>query len=255
MFEFVGEALRAQGSELALARGSERQTYGALLPRVDGWRTGVAELPPGSVVSIEGDYGPESIALFLALTWTGHVAVPLSPDSSAHHDSCLEIASVEYRVKLDGDVDGNHQVERTTRRADHPLYAALRADTHPGLVLFSSGSTGQPKAAVHDLARLLAKVSVPRRKFRTLLFLLLDHIGGINTLFYTLSNGGAAVLPRDRSPSAWSETIAPPLVGRLPPPPTFPNLLLLSGDAAKHDVSSLKLITYGTEPMPASTLA
>src|SRR5258708_7685357 len=255
MFEFLAESMRAHGNDLALATPSATHTYGDLLTRVDAWRTRLAELPPGSVVSIEGDYGPESIALFLALTWTGHVAVPLSPDSSAHHDSCLEIASVEYRVKLDGDVDGNHQVERTTRRADHPLYAALRADTHPGLVLFSSGSTGQPKAAVHDLARLLAKFSVPRRKFRTLVFLLLDHIGGINTLFYTLSNGGAVVLPRDRSTSAVCEAIAAHRVELLPTSPTFLNLLLLSGDAAKHDVSSLKLITYGTEPMPASTLA
>jgi acyl-CoA synthetase (AMP-forming)/AMP-acid ligase II len=34
-----------------------------------------------------------------------------------------------------------------------------------------------------------------------------------------------------------------------------PCLLLLSGECAKRNLSSLKLITYGTEPMPSSTLA
>jgi acyl-CoA synthetase (AMP-forming)/AMP-acid ligase II len=40
----------------------------------------------------------------------------------------------------------------------------------------------------------------------------------------------------------------------LPTSPTFLNLLLLSGAHERHDLSSLKLITYGTETMPESTL-
>jgi acyl-CoA synthetase (AMP-forming)/AMP-acid ligase II len=95
---------------------------------------------------------------------------------------------------------------------------------------------------------------VARQRFRTLVFLLLDHIGGVNTLFYTLSNGGAVVLSADRSSSAVCEAIETHRVELLPTSPTFLNLLLLSGDLSKHDVSSLRLITYGTEPMPASTL-
>jgi acyl-CoA synthetase (AMP-forming)/AMP-acid ligase II len=40
----------------------------------------------------------------------------------------------------------------------------------------------------------------------------------------------------------------------LPASPTFLNLLLLSEEYRNYDLSSLKLITYGTEPMPLSTL-
>jgi len=40
----------------------------------------------------------------------------------------------------------------------------------------------------------------------------------------------------------------------LPASPTFLNLLLISEAYKEYDLSSLKLITYGTEPMPASTL-
>ena len=40
----------------------------------------------------------------------------------------------------------------------------------------------------------------------------------------------------------------------LPTSPTFLNLLLLSEEYKRHNLSSLKLITYGTEPMQESTL-
>ena len=41
----------------------------------------------------------------------------------------------------------------------------------------------------------------------------------------------------------------------LPVSPSFINLLLLSGAHERHDLTSLKIITYGAEVMPESTLA
>ena len=81
-----------------------------------------------------------------------------------------------------------------------PLYAELRRRQHPGLVLFSSGTSGDPKAAVHDFTFLLDKFRVRRTALNTLNFLLFDHLGGVNTLLHTLSNGGVMVTVRDRSP-------------------------------------------------------
>jgi long-chain acyl-CoA synthetase len=252
MIEFLIEKMEAHRDEVALAMPSGSCSYGDLLTRVLDWQKRLAALPPGRVVSLEGDYGPDSIAVFLAATWTRHIIVPLSPDSRAHHGTCLEVAAVEYRIRP-GEASGG-TLEATGLTASHPLYDSLRRDGDPGLVLFSSGSTGTPKAALHNLARLLAKYRVPRQRFRTLVFLLLDHIGGVNTLFYTLSNGGAVVLSVDRSPSAVCEAIQTHRVELLPTSPTFLNLLLLSGEVSRRDLSSLRLITYGTEPMPASTL-
>jgi len=170
--------------------------------------------------------------------------------SRAQHDDFLRIAEVEYRCRLAAD----GVPTATGVHAGHAFYRQLRERHHPGLVLFSSGSTGRPKAAVHDLVPLLEKFRRPRHRYRTLVFLQLDHIGGINTLFYTLANGGAVVVPRDRSPLAVCEAIEKYRVELLPTSPTFLNLLLLSGEHLQHDLSSLTLITYGTEPMPESTL-
>ena len=92
------------------------------------------------------------------------------------------------------------------------------------------------------------------KPFATLVFLLLDHIGGINTLFYTLSNGGTIVLARDRSAASVCEAIEAARVELLPTSPTFLNLLLLGRAWERYDLSSLRRITYGTEVMPEHTL-
>ena len=107
---------------------------------------------------------------------------------------------------------------------------------------------------MHDFVPLLKKFQVPRHAYRTISFLLFDHIGGVNTLFYTLSNGGCLVTLSDRSPEAVCQAIEAFKVEIVPTSPTFLNLLLLSEAYKRFDLSSLELITYGTEPMPEATL-
>ena len=125
---------------------------------------------------------------------------------------------------------------------------------HPGLILFSSGSTGKSKAAVHDFVPLLAKFAVRRASRRMLAFLLFDHIGGVNTLLYVISNAGTLITVEDRSPAAICAAIEQYSVEVLPTTPTFLHLLLLSDSHKQFDLSSLKLVTYGTEVMPENTL-
>ena len=121
-------------------------------------------------------------------------------------------------------------------------------------MLFSSGSTGKSKAAVHDMVNVLAKYRQPRHQLRTISFLLYDHIGGINTMLYTLANGGCLVTVEDRTPDGVLRAVERQRVELLPTSPTFLNLILISEAYARHDLSSLKTVTYGTEPMPESTL-
>jgi len=57
-----------------------------------------------------------------------------------------------------------------------------------------------------------------------------------------------------RSPDRVCQAIEEYRVQLLPTTPTFLNMLLISEAYKTHDLSSLELITYGTEPMPATTL-
>ncbi len=252
MIDFLFDGMPARGAALAIAEPEGTCDYAELHERVVAWteRLTFEGIERGAVVSVEGDYGIETVSAFLALLRRGALIVPLSRDSAAQREAFLELGEVEWRI-IAGPVTF---VKATGRTASHPHYQTLRARHHPGLVLFSSGSTGQPKAAVHDLALLLKKFQTPRHAYRTLVFLQLDHIGGVNTLLYTLANGGAVVVAPDRSPAAVCTAIARYRVELLPTSPTFLNLLIVSEETRRHDLSSLTLITYGTEPMPPYTL-
>jgi long-chain acyl-CoA synthetase len=248
----IERMVSAPASQPALVHGSTRTLYSHLLGRMRWWENTLIEhAVTNRVVSIEGEYGFDAVAAFLAAIATRNIAVPIAAASRAHLDEFLHVGEVEHRVVLTGAAP---RIETTGRKAAHAHYTTLRRRRSPGLVLFSSGSTGKHKAAVHDMAMLLEKFQVPRHCYRTLVFLQLDHIGGINTLLYTLANGGTVVVPADRMPRTVCEAIAAHRVELLPTSPTFLNLLLLSEEHTRHDLSSLQLITYGTEPMPAATL-
>ena len=213
-------------------------------------REGVA---PGTVLAIRGDYSPGVVALLLAAVINRNIVVPIASSAATRQERMLEVAEVALLARFRAD-DGWDLVS-CGHGGGHPMLQRLADGGEAGLILFSSGSTGESKASVLSFDRLLDKFRTKRTGFRTLVFLLLDHIGGINTLFHALCNGGTIVTAADRSPEAVAAAIAAHKVQLLPTTPTFLNMLLISEAATRHDLSSLETITYGTEPMPQTTLA
>lgn len=229
-------------------------SYADLLAAVADWREFLAdrEIGAGSVVTLEGPASPHACAGLLALIELGAIVVPLTAVPEAKRTEFLEVAQVEAVIKT-GNGD-RRDYELTGREAGHELYARLRAAGHPGLVLFSSGTSGRSKASVLDFVKVLTRYGPPKRPQRIIAFLNIDHIGGINTLLHTLSQGGAIVTVPDRSPDGVLRAIDAYRVQVLPTTPTFLNMMLISGALERHQAASLELITYGTEPMPPQTL-
>jgi acyl-CoA synthetase (AMP-forming)/AMP-acid ligase II len=255
--EFIGHltsVFRAHPDKDAVVWRDEVYRYAWLDAAVSRWDERLDEwaVEPGSVVSLEADFSPDSIGLLLALIGRACIVVPLTRSVEMKKPEFRAIAQVETIIAIaDGEPPA---VSRTGGCVDHALLLRLREKGHPGLILFSSGSTGNSKAVVHDLAPLLEKFSVTRHTLRTIAFLLFDHIGGINTLLYSLSNAGCIVTVQERLPDVVCAAIAKHKVQLLPTSPTFINLLLVSEAYRRHDLSSVQLITYGTEVMPESTL-
>jgi acyl-coenzyme A synthetase/AMP-(fatty) acid ligase len=245
---------RANPDKNAIVWRDQPYSYAWLLDAVaeQGRALDAHGVHPGSVVSLEADFSPTSVAMLLALVDRSAVLVPLTDTVQEKKLEFREIGQVKSMIMIDaGD---RARFDSTGRTAAHQHYRTLRERDHPGLVLFSSGSTGASKAAVHDLSFLLTKFTVPRQSKCTITFLLFDHIGGINTLLYTLSNAGCIVALSDRGPDAVCKAIERHGVQILPTSPTFLNLLLLSEAQKRYSLKSLELVTYGTEAMPESTL-
>lgn len=229
--------------------------YGELIDRVRAWQEVLRQqgVRPGQSVAMHGSFSPGTTTLLVALIANRNVVVPLTTSAASERDQCLEIANAEWLFTFDP--QDSWAVDRRDPGEDAPLLEQFRVGGEPGLILFSSGSTGKMKAALHSFARLLANYRKRRTSaYRTLAFLLLDHIGGINTLMHILTGGGTIVSPADRTPEGICRTIQEHRVELLPTTPTFLRMLLISEAYKRHDLSSLELITYGTEPMPAATL-
>jgi acyl-coenzyme A synthetase/AMP-(fatty) acid ligase len=175
--------------------------------------------------------------------------VPLTEQSRARRDECAEVVRAECLLRVSSDDEVEFQ--RLGHQASHPLYERLRKEGHPALVLFSSGSTGPMKAAVHDFG-VCFEVQDASPGSRTLTFLLYDHIGG--TLLYSLSNASCMITVPDRLPDTVCAAVQDYAVEVLPVSPSFLALLILSQAYERYDLSSLKVITYGAEVMPESTL-
>jgi len=252
--DFLLDVFRRSSDKEAVVWRDQTSSYAWLADAVETWTRFLRDrrLAPGTVVSLEADFSPTAIGLLLALVNQGAIIVPLTPSVEAKKPEFRKIAQVEATISVAGD-DRAH-LANTGVEATHELIAGVRTAGRPGLVLFSSGSTGTSKAAIHDFVPLLEKFKVPRHSLRTLTFLLFDHIGGVNTLLYVLSNAGCVVTVPNRSPDLVCAAIEKHRVQLLPTSPTFINLLLASEAYQHHDLSSLEVVTYGTEVMPASTL-
>jgi acyl-CoA synthetase (AMP-forming)/AMP-acid ligase II len=229
-------------------------SYTELLERIEAWKNMLASagVRPGECVAFCGDFSFGAASLLLALAANGNIAIPLTREVLSAREQQQRSRFASWLIEFDA--EDAWQLRPLGAEPSHPLLQELRAAGEAGIVLFSSGSTGEPKASLLSVPRLLTRFTKPGRAFRMLSFLLLDHMGGVNTLLSIVCNGGTAVTVEQRTVESVCEAIAAHRVQLLPATPTFLNMLLLAEASRRYDLSSLEFISYGTEPMPASTL-
>jgi acyl-coenzyme A synthetase/AMP-(fatty) acid ligase len=208
---------------------------------------------PGDTVAVIADYAPDVFCMLLALARMQCIVVPMTLGSVIEEDEALAISGCDHKITFTPKglswTSLRHKV--TVKNA---LLSDFRITGKAGLILFSSGSTGKPKGMLHDFERVMNKFRVARQSVVAIPFLMLDHFGGINTILAITASLGTVVTTENRAIATICEAIAKYKVNLLPTTPSFLTLMAASNLPQRHDLSSLKRITYGTETMPQATL-
>lgn len=212
----------------------------------------IPNINKGDVVSILSDYSFESIALLLALYENKNIIVPITISIESEIKDRIEESFTDKIIKIE---NKKYVLEENISKEKHQMIKKLQDQNNSGLILFSSGSTGKPKAMIHNFDNLVNHYKDKKEKaINMILFLMFDHIGGLNTLLNILSIGATMIIPENRNADDVCKLLQDYKIRVLPSSPTFLNLILMNKSNEKYDLSSLRMITYGTETMPDSLL-
>ncbi|MEV1050119.1 fatty acid--CoA ligase family protein [Streptomyces sp. NPDC049887] len=258
------------GTRTALFDRGTAVTYAELLKRIRDTRERLAlhGVKPRETVVVHGDYSLDSVAALFALFLDRNVIVPAVTLTDTTLDTLVEhcqpghlVGMTEAGVEIQdlaaptaGGADPDTATGPDAAEGSGAVHGRLGDPDAAGLVLLSSGSTGAPKVILHSLDVIVGEKleKRPRRRsnaLNILMVLMFDHIGGINSLLSTLLVGGTAVFPRHRTPDEICALIERHRILVLPTSPTYLNLIMVGGYHHTYDLSSLRLITYGAEPM------
>ena len=130
------------------------------------------------------------------------------------------------------------------------------ADDDTTILLFTSGTTGRPKAVPlgHDAFVVFVLENVepanPDIEERNILTVPLYHVAGIQAMLPAIYGGRTLIMMRQFELKEWMETVQREKATRAMLVPTMLKWIVDSPDFDKHDLSSLSVVTYGAAPMP-----
>lgn len=239
----TGELRNFPGSSPAFVFEDHIYTYDDLLQRIAFYVENLRKIREGSVVALLGSYQFESLSLFLACLERNMIVAPLE----SIDDKKVSMCEADYVLSC-SDGFSCHEVERKTEH--HELILEVQNKGHGGLIYFTSGTGGDEKVVLHDYQEFNQKLIRPKKSLRSIVFLKFNHFGGFNTLMPILFSGGTAIFPCQKDPQSIFLLIEKYKVELLPVTPSFLSMALAVKAWEGIDLSSLKILSYGAEPMP-----
>ncbi len=145
-------------------------------------------------------------------------------------------------------------------------FVSVRQDRSPGIraggddpsvILFTSGSTGKPKGVIQTHRNTFTKSVdhvvdlAPRRDDVLLTMAPVFHVGGLNILTMSMFHVGGSVIVQSRfEPGQALDIIESRRVTLLFAIPTMLKMMVANEGWANHDISSLRYVVSGGEPVP-----
>ncbi|MBI2329510.1 MAG: long-chain-fatty-acid--CoA ligase [Chloroflexi bacterium] len=170
------------------------------------------------------------------------------------------LASVKNFISLDSRHAGMLYYEDMIKssRADDIFTEIDDAETT--ILMYTAGTTGFPKGVMlsHNSFAIYVLENVspadPESEEKNILTVPLYHVAGIQAMLAAIYGGRTLVIERQFDPKEWMRLVETEKVSRAMMVPTMLKQLLDHPEFTKHDLSSLKVITYGAAPMPLEVI-
>ena len=171
-----------------------------------------------------------------------------------------DLDSVEHYVSLDGEREGWLSYEGLINGADDEEMWPIHAEDDLSVILFTSGTTSFPKGVMlsHNsfASYILSHVTPadPEVAESNILTVPLYHIAGMQAMISAIYGGRTLAIQRQFEPSDWMRIVQEERVDRAMMVPTMLKMLMDHDEFHSHDLSSLRVITYGAAPMPVEVI-
>ncbi|MEM6106908.1 class I adenylate-forming enzyme family protein [Mycobacterium sp. 050272] len=254
----------------ALIVGGHTVGYGELATAVRQWAASLAAhgVTPGQRIAVVDGASLLSIAALLGATRIGAAPALMNPTLTPPELRALHTNAACADVA----VAGEHYAERV-RAAGVPTAltstdlmgrpepagdaVADDADDRDALILFTSGTTGLPKAVSISGQQLTRRITGMSRPFRagikpsvSMLSVPLFHVGGALGLLGSLYSGNTTVVQTRFDAGEWLRLVAEHRVSTTFVVPTMLQRIIDHPDFPDTDLSSLIAIAYGAAAAP-----
>ncbi|MGD0794101.1 MAG: long-chain-fatty-acid--CoA ligase [Dehalococcoidales bacterium] len=167
-----------------------------------------------------------------------------------------ELKYLKHLISIESKHPDMHNYEDVIKSSSGREVTAPVEDKETTILMYTAGTTGFPKGVMLSHTSfstyVLENVTPPDPEVNesNILTVPLYHVAGIQAMMAAIYGARTLVMERQFEPEEWMTLVEREKVNRAMMVPTMLKQLLDHPNFKKHNLSSIKVITYGAAPMP-----
>ena len=282
-FLTISSAVVPDRDALVSGDGETRISYAEMASRVNRLSNALSSMGVrlGDRVAVMATNSPQYVEVYYACAKLGVCFVPINFRAKQDELSFMLNTSeagllfaegryLDLIASLRGDVPGLREVitlggaaeglrsfdDLIEGASDDEVIVAVDED-EPAVLIYTSGTTAMPKGVELTYLNLslyvvntMSPADPSAEQEKTLLSVTIAHVAGITAILSSIWGGRTLVILPQFDPELWLEAVERESVTHAFVVPTMLKRLMDYPHFGRHDIASLKLITYGAAPMP-----